>query len=140
MLKATEKLDVQGILGFLADDVVYHNVPLPAAVGIRAVEQQFRLMHRLYSGCEVRIHNIAANGSTVLTERTDIVRAASWSAEFWVCGTFEVRDDRIVLWRDYFDMATFLAASAKGVGRAVVTGTRKLLAAGSSAAGRWHSA
>jgi hypothetical protein len=26
---------------------------------------------------------------------------------FWVCGTLEVRDGKIVLWRDYFDLATF---------------------------------
>lgn len=128
MLKATEALDVDGIVSFLADDVVYHNVPLPPARGIGAVERQFRLMHRYYSSCEVRIHNIAANGSIVLTERTDVIRSGSWSAEFWVCGTFDVRDDRIVLWRDYFDMATFLASSVKGVGRAAVSGARKLLA------------
>jgi limonene-1,2-epoxide hydrolase len=127
MLKATETLDVEGLLSYLADDVVYHNVPLPPARGIRSVEKQFRLMHRYYSGCEVHIHNIAANGSTVLTERTDVIRSGSWSAEFWVCGTFQLQDDRIVLWRDYFDMATFLASSVTGVGRVALAGARKLL-------------
>ena len=33
-----------------------------------------------------------------------------------VGGTFKVQDDRITLWRDYFDWVTFLAASAKGLG------------------------
>jgi limonene-1,2-epoxide hydrolase len=133
MLKATESLDVERIVSHLADDVVYHNVPLPPARGVRAVQKQFQLMHRYYTGCEVRIHNIAANGPIVLTERTDVIRAGAWSAEFWVCGTFEVRDGRIVLWRDYFDMATFLASSAKGLGRAALWNARRLMA-------RTHSA
>jgi limonene-1,2-epoxide hydrolase len=127
MLKATEALDVEGILSHMANDVVYHNVPLPPARGIATVEKQFRLMHRYYSACEVHIHNIAANGPIVLTERTDVIRSGSWSAEFWVCGTFEVHDGHIVLWRDYFDMATFLASSARGIGRMALSGARKLM-------------
>jgi limonene-1,2-epoxide hydrolase len=37
-----------------------------------------------------------------------------------------VRDGRIVLWRDYFDWANILAATAKGAGRALVGAVRGL--------------
>jgi hypothetical protein len=40
----------------------------------------------------------------LLTERTDSARGRWFSLEFWVCGTFEVRDGKIALWRDYFDL------------------------------------
>jgi limonene-1,2-epoxide hydrolase len=43
-----------------------------------------------------------------------------FSAEFWVCGTFEVRDGAVVLWRDYFDYADLTVAFAKGAVRALV--------------------
>jgi limonene-1,2-epoxide hydrolase len=115
-LSALEALDVDRALALAAPGMVYQNVPLPPARGLPAVEKTLRAMTRYGTGFEARIHNIAANGPVVLTERTDVLEAGSWRAEFWVCGTFEVHDDRITLWRDYFDWTTFLAASAKGLG------------------------
>jgi len=47
------------------------------------------------------------------------------AAEFWVCGTFEVRDGKIVLWRDYFDWGTFLMAGVRGLGRALLGAGRR---------------
>ncbi|AGM10300.1 limonene-1,2-epoxide hydrolase [Amycolatopsis keratiniphila] len=125
-LQALEEFDIDRALGFVAIDIVYQNVPLPPARGLSAVEKQLRAMARYGSGFEARTHHIAADGPIVLTERTDVLRRGSWEAEFWVCGTFEVRDGRIVLWRDYFDWATFLAASAKGAGKAAVAGLKRL--------------
>ena len=40
----------------------------------------------------------------MLTERVDEVTANGVMAPVPVMGTFEVRDGRIVQWRDYFDM------------------------------------
>jgi limonene-1,2-epoxide hydrolase len=116
-LTALEGLDVDAALRLASDDIVYQNVPLPPARGMATVEKQLRWMVKYGTGFEARVHHIAVDGSVVLTERTDVLRAGSWEAAFWVCGTFEVRDDRIVLWRDYFDWTTFLAASARGAGR-----------------------
>ena len=37
---------------------------------------------------------------------TDILRRSRSSyLDIWVCGTFEVKDGKITLWRDYFDLA-----------------------------------
>ncbi|QKW37322.1 nuclear transport factor 2 family protein [Actinomadura sp. NAK00032] len=115
-LSALEALDVDRALTHAAPGMVYQNVPLPPARGLPAVEKTLRSMTRYGTGFEARVHNIAANGPVVLTERTDVLECKAWRAEFWVCGTFEVHDDRITLWRDYFDWTTFLAASAKGLG------------------------
>ena len=92
-----------------------------------AVEKQLRFMAKYGSGFEARTHHIAADGNVVLTERTDVLRRGAWEAEFWVCGTFEVEAGRIVLWRDYFDWTTVLAASAKGAGRVALAGARTLI-------------
>ncbi|PRX44666.1 limonene-1,2-epoxide hydrolase [Prauserella shujinwangii] len=118
-LSALERLDVDAALTYAAPDIVYQNVPLPPARGIRAFEKQLRAMAKYGSGFEAKLHHIAADGQVVLTERTDVLAAGRWNARFWVCGTFEVRDGRIVLWRDYFDWATVLASSARGGVRAL---------------------
>ncbi len=120
-----QELDTAGALALCAEDVVYQNVPLPPARGRRAVGRQLGAMTKVGTGFEVEMVNIAANGPVVLTERIDVLRRGSFAMEFWVCGTFEVRDDKIVLWRDYFDWPTFLAAGVRGAGRALVGAARR---------------
>lgn len=119
-LDAMGRLDAEAALALLSDDVVYHNVSLPAARGKDAVAKQLRLMAKHLSGFEAINHRIVGDGATVLTERTDIIQIGPFTASIWVCGTFEVRDDRITLWRDYFDWGNLLAASAAGAGRAAM--------------------
>jgi limonene-1,2-epoxide hydrolase len=113
-LGALARLDVAAAIDLLSDDVVYQNVPLPPARGRRAVEQQLRWLARHGSGFEVEYHNVAANGATVLTERTDVLIFGRVRAAFWVCGTFEVHDGRISLWRDRFDYVDFVLAFVRG--------------------------
>lgn len=124
-LAALETGEVDAALALCADDVTYQNVPLPPARGLSEVGHQLRVMGKYATGFEVRMINIAANGPVVLTERIDVLSRGSVSAEFWVCGTFEVRDGKIVLWRDYFDWTTFIAAGVKGVGLAAFGAIRK---------------
>jgi limonene-1,2-epoxide hydrolase len=120
-LSALEELDVDRALTYADPAIVYQNVPLPPARGIKAFERQMRLMARYGTGFEARVHRIAGNGAVVLTERTDVLAINAWRTEFWVCGTFEVHDGKITLWRDYFDWTTVLAASAKGLVTAALT-------------------
>ncbi|TQL69887.1 limonene-1,2-epoxide hydrolase [Nocardioides albertanoniae] len=119
-LAALERGDIEGALALCADDVSYRNVPLPPARGQGEVGRQLRLMDRYTTGFEARMINIAANGPVVMTERIDVLRRGTVAVEFWVCGIFEVRDGEIVLWRDYFDWTTFVAAGVKGAGRAAI--------------------
>lgn len=115
-----ERMDLVAALALLADDVVYQNVPLPPDRGRRAVERTLRVMLRYGSGFRVEHHNIAANGPVVLTERTDVLSVGPVDAAFWVCGTFEVRDGRITLWRDRFDWVDFSLAWVRGAAKAVL--------------------
>lgn len=118
-LTALEALDIDRALTHVAPEIVYQNVPLPPARGLAAFEKQMRAMARYATGFEARMHHIAARDGVVLTERTDVLKAGDWEAAFWVCGTFEVKDGRIVLWRDYFDWATFVTASLRGLSRTI---------------------
>lgn len=124
-LTALEAADLERALALCDEGIVYQNVPLRPARGRAAVEKQLTTMARVAPGFEVRMLNIAANGPVVLTERIDVLSRGGFSAEFWVCGTFEVREGRIVLWRDYFDWTTFLAAGVRGAGRAAVAALRR---------------
>jgi len=118
-LARLEDVDIDGALELCSEDVYYQNVSLPGTRGKQAVGRQLRSLERFGAGFRVEMRNIAANGPVVLTERIDVLGRGPFAMEFWVCGTFEVREGRIELWRDYFDWANFVAAGVKGAGRAV---------------------
>lgn len=108
-LGALEALELERALGMLGDDIVYQNVPLPPDRGRAQVERTLRLFTRFANHFEVRMHHIAERDGVVLTERTDVIRGPGLDLEFWCCGTFEVRDGKIVVWRDRFDTAAVTA-------------------------------
>lgn len=120
-LAALEDLDIDRAMTYVAPEILYQNVSLPAIRGSKMFGRVMRAAAKAGSGFEARVHRIAANGPVVLTERTDVLEAGALRVEFWVCGVFEIRDGRIVLWRDYFDWAAFLAGFARGVLRAAGT-------------------
>jgi limonene-1,2-epoxide hydrolase len=108
--------DVERAVELLALDVRYENVGLPTLHGRERVRQAFRAtLARSASGFDVYTHAISADGPTVLTERTDVLKVRRLHIQLWVCGRFDVHDGQIVLWRDYFDHLTFMAATVRGL-------------------------
>ena len=112
-LDALQYGDSDAAVRLLAPDAIWHNVPFPPARGRETIARQLRGMERYAIAFEVRMHNIAADGPVVLTERTDVLTAGPVGGEFWVCGTFEVHDGQITLWRDRFDFVDVLAGTVR---------------------------
>lgn len=107
--------DVDGAVDLLALDVVYENKGLPTVHSRERVRSLFHALNRAGIGVEVYVHLISADGESVLTERTDALTWGRLRTQFWVCGRFDVRDGEIVVWRDYFDHLTILAATLRGL-------------------------
>jgi limonene-1,2-epoxide hydrolase len=112
---------VDDALALLAEDVVYTNVSLPTVRGRRGVERLFRPAYeRFHGGFRVYFHSIAADGGTVLTERTDALIMGRVEQRIWVYGRFEVADGQITVWRDSFDWLDVLVGLLRGLAGAVV--------------------
>ncbi len=108
--------DVDGAVELLAVDVRYQNVGLPTVRGRERVRRLFRAaMRQPGAGFEAYVHTISADGSSVLTERTDVLKVRRLRVQLWVCGRFDVHDGQIVLWRDYFDFVNFTLALGRGL-------------------------
>jgi limonene-1,2-epoxide hydrolase len=108
--------DVDGAVALLAVDVEYDNVGLPTVRGRERVRRLFwATLGRAESGFEAYVHAISADGPTVLTERTDVLKVRRLHIQIWVCGRFDVDDGQIVLWRDYFDQMNIAAATIRGL-------------------------
>ena len=96
--------DVDTISSLLADDVVYHNVGMAPAVGKEASIAMIQGFLDMAEKMTFEIHRIAANGDSVLTERTDTFTINGADSPVAVMGSFDLSDGKIVAWRDYFDM------------------------------------
>jgi limonene-1,2-epoxide hydrolase len=104
-----------GILrAFFSDDVVYHNIPMAPAEGIDATMAVIDMFLGMCEALEFEVHHLACDGTTVLTERTDIFTITGKSAPLPVMGAFNVVDGKITAWRDYFDMAQVTAMFEAG--------------------------
>jgi limonene-1,2-epoxide hydrolase len=101
-IAAWNRLDEARIYALLADDVVYHNMPLRPVQGREAVRAH--LAEWPVDACEWELLNIAARGNVVLTERVDRFRRGEDRIVVPVMGAFEVADGLITHWRDYFDL------------------------------------
>ena len=107
--------DTDVAVDLIADDIVYTNVSLPTLHGKAKTAKVVRSLNNPRYGFGVRLINVAADGNVVLTERIDELTLGPLRTQFWVCGRFEIRDGRIVVWRDYFDWFDILKAQVRGL-------------------------
>ena len=106
---AFAKHDAEALRPYLADDVVYHNIPMDPCVGADA---SIAFIAGFFAMCEsmtIEVTNIAADGDLVLTERIDTFKVGERVGPLPVMGVFELRDGKIAAWRDYFDLAQVTA-------------------------------
>ena len=116
--------DKDAAVGLLAEDVVYENSWLPTVRGRERVRKVFQALLRIGTEVEMHVHAISADGPTVLTERTDVLRWGRLRIQFWICGRFDVHDGQIVEWREYYDPLAILAATMRGLLGTVVPAAR----------------
>jgi limonene-1,2-epoxide hydrolase len=122
-LYAMQDEDFDTLDGLMSDGIEWQNVGFPTLRGRARIMKLFRRSQGRY-GFEVKIHRIAAEGNTVLTERTDALVFGPLRVQFWVCGVFEVHAGRITLWRDYFDTFDILKATVRGLAATVFPSLR----------------
>jgi len=109
LLKAMEVKDYDAAMPLIADDCEYTNVPMATVHGPAAVRAVLEPFFAPTLRNEFIVQRQACDGPIVFLERLDRHELGPdrW-AELPVTGVFEVRDGRIVLWRDNFDVATLV--------------------------------
>lgn len=97
------------LLGFLAPDCVYHNMPLAPVTGHAAIEAVLAQFLGPCSAVTFEMRAVAARDGLVTTERVDRFQLANGrEIALPVMGAFEVdADGKIRAWRDYFDLASY---------------------------------
>ena len=103
--------DPEQLASYFTDDAVYHNIPMPPAEGREAIKEFIAGFLAAFDGIDFKVHRQLSQGDVVMNERTDVMRRKDGlEVPLPVTGVFELRDGKIALWRDYFDLATVTAA------------------------------
>ena len=105
-MKAAAKRDYDTALPFLADDIVYQNMPLPPVTGHQGVKDTLDALLGVATDSEWVVLREVEGDGIVMNERVDWFEVNGKRLELPVAGIFEVADGKITAWRDYFDLPT----------------------------------
>lgn len=99
--------DLDEACSYVTDDIEYDNVPLAKVHGPEALRTTLAPFLGACSAIEWVVHHQAASGEVVMNERTDRFEMGGRWVQLDVAGLFVLRDGKIALWRDYFDLGAF---------------------------------
>lgn len=108
--------ETRAAVDLLADDVIWKNTGLPTFTGRRVGAMLLDADKRGVT-VEIEVHHAAtsADGTTVLTDRTDVIGLGRWKSAFGVRGTLRVVDGKIVLWDDAFSWGDVVKGNVLGL-------------------------
>lgn len=104
-----ESKDIDSAVALLADNVSYENMPIDPISGRDAVRQVLEGFLQPAVRVEWRVLREWEVGGTVINERLDRFQIGDGWLELPVAGFFQVEDGLITLWRDYFDMGSYMS-------------------------------
>jgi limonene-1,2-epoxide hydrolase len=99
--------DPARVAAYFDDDASYQNGPLPEVRGRAAIEATLAEFMAMGGEVTVEMLNLLADERAVMTERVDHFAVSGRTFSLRVMGTFEVVNEKIVAWRDYFDLEQF---------------------------------
>jgi limonene-1,2-epoxide hydrolase len=108
LIEACERRDLDSVCALVTDDIEYDNVPIGKVFGPDGVRSVLSGgVTAAASQVEWVVHRQVENGDTVMNERTDRFLVDGRWIEIPIAAVFEVRDGRVALWRDYFDLESY---------------------------------
>jgi limonene-1,2-epoxide hydrolase len=100
--------DFATIIAAFDDGAVYHNVPMKPIEGRDAIEAYLTPVMEKCSEIDWKILAIAEDpDGRVLSERLDRLKMDGVWIEIPVMGVLEFKEQKISLWRDYFDLRDY---------------------------------
>ena len=100
--------DLESSLRYIADDCVYQNMPFPPVTGPDGVRSTLSGFFKITGPVRIETTEQIAVGNIVMNERIDYFDPPQGKMfGLPVAGVFEVENDKITAWRDYFCMRQF---------------------------------
>lgn len=109
-VSAWSNLDVAELAGYFTEDGIYHNIPSTAVQGRGNIQQFIAGFTRQWESTDWEIVSLLAAGDILMVKRLDKTVVAGSPINLPCFGYFELENDKIKIWRDYFDLATYTTA------------------------------
>ena len=107
-MQAIERKDIDGAVSLAAADISYENMPTDPIVGHEGLAATLNAFLAPAEEVDWQILSQYEIGSVVVNERLDRFKIGAGWLELPIAGVFHINDeDKIVLWRDYFDMGSY---------------------------------
>jgi limonene-1,2-epoxide hydrolase len=107
-IHAWSTLDAEELAGYFTEDGIYHNMPIQPVVGRDNIKTFIAGFSASWTTTAWEITNIIAQGDLVFVERVDKTTAGEKSVDLPCVGVFELENGKIRVWRDYFDIGTYM--------------------------------
>jgi len=108
--KAWSRLDPSELATYFTEDGIYHNMPADPVQGREAIEKFIRGFAGSWTQTDWEILNLAETEDVVIAERIDRTQAGDKSVDLPCTGVFTIREGKIAIWRDYFDLGSYVRA------------------------------
>ena len=108
LVRACEARDLDRACSLVTDDIEYDNVPMGKVYGPEGVRKVLSAgVTQEATDIEWRVLEKVEQGDIVMNERVDCFLVNDTWIEIPIAALFKVRDGKICLWRDYFDLDTY---------------------------------
>lgn len=112
-INAWTRLDAEEIAAFFTEDGTYHNMPIDPVSGRETVKAFVAGFINDWKATNWDVLSLVAEGETVIAERVDHIHLKSGKSIDLPClGIFEMEGGKIKVWRDYFDMNTYVQGAS----------------------------
>jgi limonene-1,2-epoxide hydrolase len=101
-------LDAAALAAYFSVDGVYHNMPSAPVAGRDNIQRFIGGFAANWTSTDWQILNIVEQGNIVIAERVDRTQLGDKAINLPCCGVFEMQDGKIKVWRDYFDLNTYM--------------------------------
>jgi len=109
-IEAWSSLDAERLAGYFTENGTYYNMPTQPVTGRENVKKFISGFLATWTETQWDILHIMGEGDVVFAERLDRTKTSQGDVDLPCVGVFEMEDGKISVWRDYFDIGTFVNA------------------------------
>ena len=110
LMAAWSMLDANELVEYFTEDGFYYNMPAEPVSGHDNLLEFIGGFIANWSKTDWDIINLLADDDIVMVERLDRTRMGENGVDLPCFGIFEMEHGKISVWRDYFDMGTYIKA------------------------------
>lgn len=109
--EANQRMDLEEVLAFMTEDVVFDTIAMPAGIlhGKAAVRDSFKNYFAGVTAIEEHTVRQFGSGNLVCNERLHRIEMGGKWMDLRTASIFELRDGKIAMWNDYWDLAASMA-------------------------------